>query len=191
MYCKKCMPMILATSLIITTVSLSQHSVEPGFSQEQTQTQQLTSEQEKNKALVTEFFNEVFNQRNVSAVDKYYSEDFVSNEPNATDRESHKKAYNCSLITFPDLNATIHDIIAEGDKVAIFSTWNGTYQSKNMPISVEIADLFRISNGTIVEQSGVSDYDYSLNKTITNSTANSNGNAYSPSQQEIMVEQTC
>ena len=60
-----------------------------------------------------------------------------------------------------------------------------------MPISVEIADLFRISDGTIVEQSGVSDYDYSLNKTITNSTANSKGNAYSPSQQEIMVEQTC
>lgn len=191
MYCKKCIPTIVATSIIINAIGLLPHSVEPGLSQEQIQTQQQTSEQEKNKALVTEFFNEVFNQRNASAVDKYYSEDFVSNEPNATDRESHKKAYNCSFITFPDLKATIHDIIAEGDKVAIFSTWNGTYQSKNMPISVEIADLFRIANGTIVEQSGVSDYDYSLNKTITNSTANSKGNAYSPSQQEIMVEQTC
>ena len=189
---KKYMPTIVAISFIIIAVGLLQNSLKPGFSQEQeAHTQQLTAEQEKNEALVIEFFNEIFNQKNASAVDKYYSEDFVSDEPNATDRESHKKAYNCSLITFPDLKATIHDLIAEGDKVAIFSTWNGTYQSKNMPISVEIADLFRISNGTIVEHSGVSDYDYSLNKAITNSTANSKVNAYSPSQQETMIEQTC
>ena len=62
MYCKKCIPTIVATSLIINAIGLLPHFVKPGLSQEQIQTQQQTSEQEKNKALVTEFFNEVFNQ---------------------------------------------------------------------------------------------------------------------------------
>jgi predicted SnoaL-like aldol condensation-catalyzing enzyme len=183
----KHMPTIVAISLFIIAIGSLQNLPELGFSQEQV----LTQQQEKNKDLVAEFFNEVFNQKNASAVDEYYSEDFISDELNATDRESHKKAYNCSFVTFPDLKATIHDIIAEGDKVAVFSTWNGTYQEKNLPITVEIADVFRVSNGTIVEHSGVSDYDYSLNKAIANSTSNSKGNVSSPSQEEKMIEQTC
>jgi hypothetical protein len=108
---------IIGFGLVTVGICSLPYSLNLGFSQ--AQVQELMPNQERNKALITEFYDEVFAQKNASAVDKYYSENFTSNDFNFTDRESHKKAYNCSLITFPDLKATIHDMIAEGDKVAV------------------------------------------------------------------------
>jgi predicted ester cyclase len=50
----------------------------------------------------------------------------------------------------------IEQIIAEGDIVAIKSSWNGTQQSSylgnqsiNEPITINQSDLYRVSNGEI------------------------------------------
>jgi predicted SnoaL-like aldol condensation-catalyzing enzyme len=169
--CKKYTTTIIAISLVVlVTIGSVQYSVKLGFPQ--AQGQQLTPEQEKNKALVKGFLNEVFiTNKNVSAVDKYFSNNFVSHVPNFKDKESHKQVYSRALTAFPDLKGRIDDIIAEGDKVAVFTTWNGTLQPLNKPVSFKIADLFRLSNGKIVEHSEVSDY-RQLDRVLANSTSN-------------------
>jgi predicted ester cyclase len=65
---------------------------------------------------------------------------------------------------FPDFNATINDLIAEGDKVVIHTTWNGIQQGEFMGIpptgkriSVGVFDILRIAGGKIVEHWGLMD----------------------------------
>jgi steroid delta-isomerase-like uncharacterized protein len=65
---------------------------------------------------------------------------------------------------FPDLSATIHEQIAEGDKVWTRKTIHGTQLGPFMgapptgkSIVVEVMDVFRIENGKIAEHWGVSD----------------------------------
>ena len=168
-YCKKYTTIIAISLVVLVTIGSVQYSVKLGFAQ--AQGQQLTPEQEKNKALVKGFLNEVFiTNKNVSAVDKYFSNNFVSHVPNFKDKESHKQVYSRALTAFPDLKGRIDDIIAEGDKVAVFTTWNGTLQPLNKPVSFKIADLLRLSNGKIVEHSEVSDY-RQVDRVLANSTS--------------------
>ena len=65
---------------------------------------------------------------------------------------------------FPDFKATINDLIAEGDKVVIHMTWNGTQQGEFMGIpptgkriSVGIFDILRIAEGQTMEHWGLMD----------------------------------
>ena len=62
---------------------------------------------------------------------------------------------------FPDLHLTIEDMIAEGDKVAMRSSWNGTHQGEFMGIpatgrrvTVSQIDISRIADGRMVEHWG-------------------------------------
>ena len=63
---------------------------------------------------------------------------------------------------FPDLDATIEDLIAQGDSVAARTTWRGTntgpfagMPATGKPIAIQTIDFFRIgSDGRIVERSG-------------------------------------
>jgi predicted ester cyclase len=65
---------------------------------------------------------------------------------------------------FPDFKATINDIIAEGDKVVIRMTWNGTHRGEFMGIpptgkrvSFGVFDILRIAGGKFVEHWGQMD----------------------------------
>lgn len=73
---------------------------------------------------------------------------------------------NVSMIAtaVPNMDVTIVDIIAEGDRVAIFATFTGTHEGEFMgnpatgnAISFDNADFFRFEDGQIVERWGVSD----------------------------------
>jgi len=81
-----------------------------------------------------------------------------------TGREAPKQLTTVLRSAFPDFKATINDLIAEGDKVVIHMTWNGTQQGEFMGIpptgkriSVGIFDILRIAEGQIVEHWGLMD----------------------------------
>jgi len=73
------------------------------------------------------------------------------------------------------MTGDLEQIIAEGDIVAIKSSWNGTQQSSylgnqsiNEPITINQSDLYRVSNGKISEHWGVIDVEGKMaNKTFT------------------------
>jgi predicted SnoaL-like aldol condensation-catalyzing enzyme len=105
-------------------------------------------EEEQNKALVRSFIEEVFNQHNISAVDKYYAPDLVQHNPSVSNgSEAFKQFLTNFFRAFPDLHRTIEHIVAEDDLVMVFL--NST--STGMTAPPRVAELWRIENGMMVE----------------------------------------
>jgi steroid delta-isomerase-like uncharacterized protein len=123
---------------------------------------------EQNKALVGRLVEEIFNQRDMSVIDKIFSPDFVENEklpPGIPPgREAPRAMFSMLHNAFPDFKATIEQLIAEGDKVVLLMTWTGTQGGEFLGIpptgkriSINVIDIIRVADGKIVEHWGVMD----------------------------------
>ena len=122
---------------------------------------------EENKALIRRFYEEVFNQRDLAALDEYYAPDHIDHTlpPGLTvDPEGTKQAIAMTLAGFPDLHVAIEDMIAEGDKVVTRFTTHGTQLGAfgNLPpsgkrVAVSTIEITRIAGGKIVEDWGLDD----------------------------------
>jgi len=123
---------------------------------------------EQNKALSRQLIEEVFNQGNTSLVDELFAPDFVEHEelpPGVPPgREAVKVLPTMFRSAFPDFKVTIDDMIAEGDKVVVRSTWTGTQKGEFMGIpstgksvSFGVVDTIRIAGGKFVEHWGLMD----------------------------------
>jgi steroid delta-isomerase-like uncharacterized protein len=123
---------------------------------------------EQNKALIVRFVEELFNKGNMGIVSEIFAPDFIEREqlppgiPNG--REGVKVLTTMLRSAFPDFNATIDDILAEGDKVVIRMTWSGTQKGEFMGVpatgkrvSFGVIDIIRIANGKLVEHWGQMD----------------------------------
>jgi serine phosphatase RsbU (regulator of sigma subunit)/predicted ester cyclase len=80
----------------------------------------VSSEEEKNKALVRRFLEEVHTKGNLDAIDELLSPDFVDHSlmpGQEADREGYKRAVVEMRAAFSHQRQTIEDQIAEGDKV--------------------------------------------------------------------------
>ena len=74
------------------------------------------------------------------------------------DREGHEQMAHIFFGAFPDLNQTIEDTIAEGDKVVVRFTARGTHTGELMGIpatnkSIKVGGIaiFRVVNGKVAE----------------------------------------
>lgn len=122
---------------------------------------------EDNKAIVRHFDEEVYTKRNLEAVDELIAPTHVDHTlpPGLPEgREGTKRAIGMYLAAFPDLQLTVEDQIAEGDKVVTRMTTSGTQRGAFGPIpptgrrvSVETVDIARIADGKIVESWGLDD----------------------------------
>ena len=116
---------------------------------------------EDNKRLVRQLF-EAVNTKNVDAVDDLMVENYQDNDAypgQPQGREGYKQIGAYLLSAFPDSQLTIQDIMAEGDKVVVRSTWSGTHQGEFMGIaatgkqvSTTAINIYRIENGKLVEE---------------------------------------
>lgn len=116
---------------------------------------------EENKALVRSLFDAV-NTKNVNAVDELMLTDYVDNDAypgQPQGREGYKQIFAYLLSAFPDSHLKIEDIVAEGDKVVVRSTWTGTHQGEFMglaatgkQVSTTAINIYRIENGKLVEE---------------------------------------
>jgi len=118
---------------------------------------------EQNKAIVRRWIEEGFNKRDVKVVDDLFVEDFIVNG-RKIGREGLKQNMNRHFAAFPDLHVMIAEIIAEGDKVVIWYTVEGTQKGEFdgvPPTGKKVtwfgADLFRVADGKIVEARFVDD----------------------------------
>ncbi len=98
---------------------------------------------------------------NLQAVDEFYAPNYVDHTPQtgvSPNRDGVKKTYSLLHKAFPDLNTSVKDLIAEGDRVCALVTAHGTNQGDLMGIpptgksmTLEGCVINRISNGKIVE----------------------------------------
>jgi steroid delta-isomerase-like uncharacterized protein len=123
---------------------------------------------EQNKALFRQFIEEIFNRGNMSRADELFAPDFIEREElppgMSRDREGVKQLITMLHSAFPDFKFTIDDMIAEGDKVVVRSTWSGTHKGEFMGIpptgksvSFGVFDIVRIAEGKVVEHWGQMD----------------------------------
>jgi predicted ester cyclase len=100
-------------------------------------------------------------------VDRFFSHDFVSHSipPGLPPGVEGVKAFFSLLRDgLPDIEVSIDELVAEGDKVAVATTISGTHERELMgvpPTGRRVAvmgiDLLRFDDGMIVEHRGLTD----------------------------------
>ena len=119
------------------------------------------------KATAERWFSEVMNQGNEETIDEICAAEFVDHDPlpgTGSDREGLHDFVKQIRAAFPDLEATIDDMLVEGDEIAIRSTFRGTHDGDFMGIpatgkKVEVAnyDFVRMKGDQAVEHWGTID----------------------------------
>jgi steroid delta-isomerase-like uncharacterized protein len=113
-----------------------------------------------NKALVTRYYDEVLNQRNLAALDDLLASNFASWLPDGTrlGRAEYRDAVLASHQAFPDLIVEVLDQLAEGDKVATRWRASGTHRgpfagipATGRPVTITAMHLHRIADGKLTE----------------------------------------
>ena len=111
----------------------------------------------ENKELIKSFIDEVFNEHDLTAIDKY----LVANLTDGSGKtpESFKKSLTALFSGFPDLHVNIEHIV-----VLVFLNFTGTHRAQydgllatNKLVNIRSADLYRIENDKIVEHWDVVD----------------------------------
>ena len=105
----------------------------------------MTTMEEKNKTLVLEAFNTLFNKRDYEAAARYWSPNYIQHsahiEPGREGLFNLIKASPASLKYEPGV------IVAEGDFVIIHGRFSGT----GLPRNWIAADVVRIADGVLAE----------------------------------------
>src|SRR5262245_57505289 len=109
---------------------------------------------EENKAVMRRIF-ELFNTGNLALVDEVIAADVIDHQAPpgiAPGRAGFKQLIAAFRAAFPDLQMTIDDILADGDKVVTRSTMRGTHQGEFMgipptgkPFTMGAIDIVRFS----------------------------------------------
>ena len=122
--------------------------------------------EEQNKAVFRSVIDQAYSQGNMDVLDQAFAPNFVEHQagimpPTA---EGVKRSIAYLRRAFPDLNLTIDEIIATGDKTWARITGRGTHQGPFMglpptgkPMVITVMDVCRFANGQIVEHWGVAD----------------------------------
>ena len=101
--------------------------------------------QEKNKALVLDAFDTLFNKRDYAAAEKYWSPDYIQHSAHI---EPGRDGLFNLIRNAPDTLRYEHQlIVAEGDYVIIY----GRFSGHGPPVAWIAADIVRIENGILAE----------------------------------------
>jgi steroid delta-isomerase-like uncharacterized protein len=118
---------------------------------------------QENKELARRFMDEVWNKGNLGFIDEVTAPNHVSHDPASPEDmgggvEGLRRFTEMYRSAFPDIQMTVEDVIAEGDKVVTRWTARATHQGELMGIPpsgnrVEVTGISidRIEGGKVVE----------------------------------------
>src|ERR1700739_3849765 len=107
------------------------------------------TKQEKNKALVLEAFDTLFNKRDYAAAESYWSPIYIQHSAHI--EPGREGLFNLIKSIPPSLKYEPGTIVAEGDFVVV----HGRYSGIGLPMNWIVADIIRIKDGLLVEHWGV------------------------------------
>jgi predicted SnoaL-like aldol condensation-catalyzing enzyme len=121
------------------------------------------SQASRNKEIVKRFIEEVLNGGDLGAADELVKHDFVSHGWRVEDRGPAAVKHFAGLQRreAPDWHITIHDLVAEGDRVTVRATGRGTRLVANEMVSAELVGrevaidwiaIYRMADGQIAER---------------------------------------
>lgn len=120
---------------------------------------------EDNKQLAVRLSELAFNERRLAEATRILSADFRTHAGRQTRGVEGFTAFvDAFLQGFADFRGETQHVLAEGDKVVVFTLWRGTHTgpfrglaATGKQVEFETADLFRIAGGRIVEHWDVVD----------------------------------
>jgi predicted ester cyclase len=110
---------------------------------------------EANKRFVVKHFDDFVNGRDLDAIDRNMSSDFVDhdgpggkrvgpNEDRAMMAQMHR--------AIPDLHVEVRDVVAEGDRVVVRNVWTGTDPRSGARSEFHGFVMWRLAGGKIAER---------------------------------------
>ena len=115
---------------------------------------------EENKAVVRRYWFELWNEKRGEIIDEIAADPVVMHFPKGQAHQppTLKKWFATALSAFPDVHMTLHEEIAEGDKVvsrwSYVATNTGEFLGRpatNQRVTDLGIDIFRLKDGKIVE----------------------------------------
>jgi steroid delta-isomerase-like uncharacterized protein len=114
-----------------------------------------------NKAILRTYVETIFNQKRVDRADDLVAPDYLDHAAlpgQAPGLEGAKQKWAMYLAGIPDLRVTIEEMVAEGDKVAVRRSYEGTHQGELLGIpaigkhlQLGGISIFRLAGGKIAE----------------------------------------
>ncbi len=112
-----------------------------------------------NKNIVRRIYDECLNHGRLATVDELIAPEFVNPGPNyGPGPEGYKMLVRTLRNAFPDIHFTLHQLIAEGDFVAVRWTWEGRHEGAfmNLPATHKRTRqdgfvMYRLENGKVAE----------------------------------------
>lgn len=106
---------------------------------------------EQNKAVVRRFFDEIIGEGSDRAIEAIIASNCVGHLGNGdVEGEAFKKVLRGARTTYPDMSATILDMVAEGDKVACRFYIEGTHKS-GKHVRWNGTNVYRVVDGQITD----------------------------------------
>src|ERR1700740_3338861 len=107
------------------------------------------SKAEKNKTIVLEAFDTLFNKRDYLAAERFWSPDYIQHSAHI--EPGRNGLFNLIKGLPPTLKYEPGVIVAEGDFVIV----HGRFSDFGLPVNWIAADIVRIKDGILVEHWGV------------------------------------
>ncbi|AXL91878.1 hypothetical protein C4J65_28980 [Streptomyces sp. CB09001] len=118
--------------------------------------------EQANTRTVLTVWEEIMQQHRLERADDFYRQDYIQHNPFAaqsgTGLQGMKDFFAGLFALAPDLTGEITQVVAEGDRVAVFCLWRGHEASSGREVRLHTADLLRLQDGLIAEHWDVMDY---------------------------------
>jgi steroid delta-isomerase-like uncharacterized protein len=129
------------------------------------------SDNDKNKQIIQNFVQVVWNDRDLSALKDFWAEDCVNHAMPGLENRGlnalriyHDSFFDDFFSAFPDIQIEIVQQVAEGDRIATYITSQGTHSGAfygilptGKSISTSVIRIDRFQDGKIAEHWSVSD----------------------------------
>lgn len=124
---------------------------------------------EENKELIRRGIEEVTNQRKLNLAPEYFAPDFKRHDlgrlfPDRAGAGGVRDHISMILTAMPDMRLDVHEILADGDKVAVWYTLRGTHTGEFLgvrgtggQVAVAGINIYRVVDGKVVETWQLSD----------------------------------
>ncbi len=131
----------------------------------------LMNDIDKNKQIIQNFIQVVWNGRDLSALKDFWAEDCVNHAMSGTNNRGlealhsyHDSFFDDFFSAFPDIQIEIVQQVAEGDRIATYIISKGTHRGAfygipptGKSVSTSVIRIDRVQAGKIVEHWSVSD----------------------------------
>jgi steroid delta-isomerase-like uncharacterized protein len=159
-----------------------------------------TDQVSENKAIISSFYQQVLNDKRLEKIEELFSDEAIDHigQQIIKGRAKVKEGIGAFLRAFPDIQVTVNRMVGEGDFVVSHSTWTATHQglfagiaASGKQVALTGVDVFRLSNGKIIEHWGYADFVTLIQQIGAKIEAGTNNRLGVTTRRKIVLEIQC